>query len=490
MFNALCQTLNSDPQKLFWRFIILHLIVWTLLPVLFHPNMPIDASETITWGHEWQLGYERHPPLSAWLAEIAVTLSGNQLWSYFLLSQLCIVAGFWAVWKLAHEWLNEARSLIAVVLLEGVYYYNFTSPEFNPNVLLLGLWPLTVLVFRYSLVRGDIKYWLACGLFAGLSVLAKYHTAFLFLSMFAVLLSTHAYRKTFRQPGLYLAIVLGIFIISPHLYWVTQNDFTTITYGLDRSTAEKADVANLYYPIKFAGSQLLAILFCLIAFIALKAGQPAFPRAGKSDPFPWIIGLGPFVIMLLLSAIFGMRLKSMWGTPAWFLAGVLLMIYFRPDIGIKNFKRFLITLLIVSAFIVSAYITQLTIKLRERAHFPGNEIGTFFTNEWHKRFNAPLEYVVARLSLGGNVAFYSKDRPSVYVQMEDKRSGWIDKQDFLTKGAVLVWDVSIDGESLPVDWLNRYPNIEIQTPVTFKWRRFNEKNPPVKLGWAFIEPQK
>ena len=185
MFNTLCQTLNNQPQKLFWRFIILHLIVWTLLPVISHPNMPIDASETITWGHEWQLGYERHPPLAAWLAETAVALSGNKLWSYFLLSQLCIVIGFWAVWSLAQEWLNHSRSVIAVVLLEGVYYYNFTSPEFNPNVLLLGLWPLTILAFRHALVSNNIKYWLACGLLAGLSILAKYHTAFLLISMLA-----------------------------------------------------------------------------------------------------------------------------------------------------------------------------------------------------------------------------------------------------------------------------------------------------------------
>ncbi|MDH5436532.1 MAG: glycosyltransferase family 39 protein, partial [Gammaproteobacteria bacterium] len=317
MFNSLCQTLNNEPQKLFWRFVILHLIVWTLLPVIFHPNMPIDATETITWGHEWQLGYERHPPLAAWLAESAVTLSGNKLWSYFLLSQLCIVTGFWAVWRLAQEWLNKSRSIIAVVLLEGVYYYNFTSPEFNPNVLLLVLWPLTILAFRRALIKGNTSYWLACGLLTGLSVLAKYHTAFLVISMLAVLLSTHHYRKIFKHPGLYFAMTVALLVIAPHLYWVTQNDFTTISYGLNRSTAEKMDFANLYYPAKFIGSQLLAILFCLIAFVSLKTGQPAFPNARKPDPFPWIIGLGPFIIIILISAVFGMKLKSMWGTPVW-----------------------------------------------------------------------------------------------------------------------------------------------------------------------------
>ena len=443
MFNTLCQTLNNEPQKLFWRFIILHVVIWTLLPVIFHPNMPIDATETITWGHEWQLGYERHPPLAAWLAESAVTLSANKLWSYFLLSQFCIVIGFWAVWRLAHEWLNDARSVIAVVLLEGVYYYNFTSPEFNPNVLLLALWPLTILAFRYALTKGKTPYWLACGLLAGLSVLAKYHTAFLLLSMLTVLLSTSHYRKSFKQPGLYFAIIFALAVISPHLYWVIQNDFTTITYGLNRSTAEKIDYANLYYPIKFAGSQLLAVLFCLIAFISLKVGQLAFPRTGKPDPFPWIIGLGPFIIIVLISATFGMRLKSMWGTPIWFFAGVLLMIYFRPDIGIKSFKRFLITFTIIFVFIVSAYIAQLSIKLRDRAHFPGNEVGAFFTDEWHNKFDTKLEYVGARLWLGGNIGFYSEDRPSVFVELKQKRSRWVDEQDFIKKGGVLVWDDTV-----------------------------------------------
>ena len=39
---------------------------------------------------------------------------------------------------------NKSLSLISVLLLEGIYFYNFTTPEFNVNVCQLPFWALCV----------------------------------------------------------------------------------------------------------------------------------------------------------------------------------------------------------------------------------------------------------------------------------------------------------------------------------------------------------
>ena len=35
-------------------------------------------------------------------------------------------------------------ALISVLLLEGVYFYNFTTPEFNVNICQIPFWSLTI----------------------------------------------------------------------------------------------------------------------------------------------------------------------------------------------------------------------------------------------------------------------------------------------------------------------------------------------------------
>ena len=50
-------------------FLILHLIIWTLIPSFSNTNLPLDVIEALAWGSELQFGYNKHPPLSAWFPE-------------------------------------------------------------------------------------------------------------------------------------------------------------------------------------------------------------------------------------------------------------------------------------------------------------------------------------------------------------------------------------------------------------------------------------
>ena len=71
----------------------LHAAVWTALPTLLYPNLPLDLIEALTYGREWQLGYDKLPPLPWWLVEIAYRLVGHDF-AYYLLAQMAVVAAF------------------------------------------------------------------------------------------------------------------------------------------------------------------------------------------------------------------------------------------------------------------------------------------------------------------------------------------------------------------------------------------------------------
>ena len=45
-------------------------MVWTALPSLIFFNLPLDVIEAMVYGREWQLGYDKLPPLPWWIAEV------------------------------------------------------------------------------------------------------------------------------------------------------------------------------------------------------------------------------------------------------------------------------------------------------------------------------------------------------------------------------------------------------------------------------------
>ena len=62
----------ARPKRAFAAFLALHAAVWTALPALLYPNLPLDLIEALVYGREWQLGYDKLPPLPWWLVEAAL----------------------------------------------------------------------------------------------------------------------------------------------------------------------------------------------------------------------------------------------------------------------------------------------------------------------------------------------------------------------------------------------------------------------------------
>ena len=68
--SGLVGFIERRPRAAFGGFLALHFAVWTALPALFYANLPLDLIEALTYGREWQIGYDKLPPLPWWLVEI------------------------------------------------------------------------------------------------------------------------------------------------------------------------------------------------------------------------------------------------------------------------------------------------------------------------------------------------------------------------------------------------------------------------------------
>ena len=177
---------NRNINNIFFIFVLSHLVIWTLVPSLTNNNLPLDTIEALAWGSNFDWGFTKHPPMSAFFVEFFYMIFGSQDWSYYFLSQIFVIFSFLIVFKLSEEILNNRTlSFFSVLLLEGIYFYNFTTPEFNVNVCQLPFWALTV-YFSWKIFnqkRLDTKDFILLGIFSALGFLSKYLFIYLLISL-------------------------------------------------------------------------------------------------------------------------------------------------------------------------------------------------------------------------------------------------------------------------------------------------------------------
>src|ERR1700744_190800 len=119
----------TRPKRVLAMFLTLHAVVWTALPTALYPNLPLDLIEALVYGREWQLGYDKLPPLPWWLVEIAYRLVGHDF-AYYLLAQVAVVAALALIWLMARPLVGPLGAFIAVLIVDGLHYLNYTAAKF------------------------------------------------------------------------------------------------------------------------------------------------------------------------------------------------------------------------------------------------------------------------------------------------------------------------------------------------------------------------
>ena len=404
-------------NKLFYSFIVVHLALWTLVPSLTNNNLPLDTIEALAWGSNLDWGYNKHPPVSAFFLEIFYQIFGAQDWAYYLLSQIFVVIAFIFVFKFAEElFKNKTLSLISVLLLEGIYFYNFTTPEFNVNVCQLPFWALCVYyswkLFDKKKVNFKDFFWL--GLFAAIGFLSKYLFIYLLLAI-DLLFFYVIFIKKYQKFDFKYLISLEVFIVLlvPHLIWLTNNDYTTITYGLARTGLDNSSLLNhIVYPVIFLGKQIgILIPFFIMSFFLVNKFKFKISLKDKKLIFLLFVNLAPIVLIFLTSMITGSKIRTMWMTPFYLFFGVLVVYLFYAQINLKRLNSFISIFLILFIFSPFVYAYVSIAENDKRTDYPGKQIAIKTQYVWNQDFNEPINIVLGDEWYAGNLSYHLKTRP-------------------------------------------------------------------------------
>ncbi|MGH6727305.1 MAG: glycosyltransferase family 39 protein [Pseudolabrys sp.] len=486
----------ARPGRAFAAFLGLHAAVWTLLPSLLYPNLPLDLIEALTYGREWQLGYDKLPPLPWWLVEIAYRLVGHDF-AYYLLAQTAVVAGLAVVWMAARPLAGPIGALAAVLIVDGLHYFNYTAAKFNHDVIQLPFWALAGFAFRRALRGRQTTDWLLLGLAVGISLWAKYFVAVLAIPLALFVILDRDARKTLATPGPYIAIAAALITMAPHLIWLVQNDFLPFAYAEHRALPSRGLIDHVWHPLQFAVSQLFFLLPSLAIAAPLfypraRAGEAAL--ASRADAFDMrivtLLAFGPMATVLGLSALSGRGTVAMWGYPLWLFLGLWIVLTARRAFDARTLARVLAVWAVVFAGLALAFIANYAVlpqfDHRYRAvFFPGSDLARQISDGYRAVTGKLPTYVIGSMLDGGNVEHYAPSHPRVLIDGKPARAPWIDLKDLKARGAAVVWTAG-DPHVMPPELRTIAGDAAVQPPFTLPYRRGPGD---VTVGWAILLPK-
>ena len=423
-------------NTVFYIFIFSHLFLWTLIPSVSNLNLPLDTIEALAWGSNLDWGFNKHPPFSAFATEFFYLIFGNSDWSYYLLSQIFVVTSFFFVWKFSNEiFEDKTYSLISVLILSGIYFFNFTTPEFNVNISQLPFWALCVYFFYRAINFNKKIDWVFFGIFSALGFLSKYLFIYL-LAAFLIYIILNLKKLKKVIPNYLLSLTISLILLIPHFFWLFQNNFITISYGLNRTGLTEFNILNHFSnPLIFLTKQIIILIpFFIMFFIILKKFQFKIKIKDKKILFLISINLIPFLLILATSIITGAKIRTMWMTPFYLFLGVLFLEIFRKNIDIKKIKIFFYLFLF---FFISTPLIYLGISIideTKRTDYPGKEISRLVQNKWDDNFVNDIKIVVGDEWSAGNLSYHLSSRPIWFNSLKDKTSSITDDQGVIYTG--------------------------------------------------------
>ena len=253
-------------------------------------------------------------------------------------------------------------------------------------------------------------------MFAAFGFLSKYLFVYLLASIDLLFIYLIFIKKDRKFDFKYL-ITLEVFLIIlvPHLIWLNNNEFITITYGLARTGLEQSGlIDHIKFPLIFLIKQIgILIPFLILVWLLVKKIKFRIDFKDKKLLFLLAINILPIILMFLTSVVTGSKIRTMWMTPFYLFFGTLFVYLFQAQINIKKLKPFMIGFIFFFFLSPALYAYVSISKEDKRTDYPGKEIAIKTQYAWDQQFNTEINVVYGNEWNAGNLSYHLKSRPSL-----------------------------------------------------------------------------
>jgi hypothetical protein len=201
--------------------------------------------------------------------------------------------------------------------------------------------------------------------------------------------------------------------LVPHLIWLNNNEFITITYGLARTGLEQSVLLDhVKFPLIFLLKQIgILIPFFVLVWLLTKKIIIKINFKDKKLLFLLTINILPIFLMFLTSMLTGSKIRTMWMTPFYLFFGTLFVYIFQSYIEIKKLKQFVIGFIFLFFLSPLLYGYVSISKKDKRTDYPGKEIALKTQYAWDQQFETNINVVLGNEWNAGNLSYHLKSRP-------------------------------------------------------------------------------
>ncbi len=251
----------NKKNLILFGFIILKFI---LQYVLISPEYDLQRDEYLhlDQGKHLAWGYLSVPPVTSWFSHLILFLGNSVFWVKFfpaLFGALTLLF----VWKTIELLKGNLYALILGALCVLFSCLLRINMLYQPNSFDVLCWTILYYLLIQYLKSEDTKWLYFGAVIFAYGFLNKYNILFLLLGLVpAILLSKQ--RKMFAQKQFYFALILGLILIFPNLFWQYQNHFPIVHHMKELAETQLVNVDR----IGFLKEQILFFIGGLLVIFA------------------------------------------------------------------------------------------------------------------------------------------------------------------------------------------------------------------------------
>jgi len=496
--SLIIELIRARPRLVVWLTMLFQAALWLIVALLLYQSPPGDLATVLAFGREYQVGTDLGPPLAFWLADIAFRAAGNHMFGVYLLTQLCSIAMFWALYHLARAIVGGQQAVLAVLLTMTVVTFSSPGLEFGPSVLARPLWALLLLHSWQLIGQNRRNAWFAWSIEAGLLLLTSWAAIGLLLLVAGFALATARGRRTLMSFDPLFALSVIVVLALPYLIWLVRADAIAPPH-----LPALADLgARALHGSQLIGGLLLSMSGIVLLVIVNSGWFGPNPEDAPIiyrppvDPlardFVYFFALGPALAGSLISGLFDLR-DVAGGAGVVLLMSGLAVIVATGDLVHLRHQRVLRSLwgaAVVApaiAVLATTFLLPWTGGAEVATSLPAVSIARFFADNFERRTNQRLRAVTGDPQLATLIALDGR-RPHLFLDAAPERTPWLTLPKFNETGGVVVWRASDTVGTPPPDIARRFPGLVAEVPRAFEWF-VTGRQPLLRIGWAIVRPK-
>lgn len=314
-------------ERRFVAFVLLLYLAKAALRMAVSPSLGWDESELTLHAQHAALGYGAQPPLYMWLQWAVFTVFGASLAALTLTKHALMLAVHLILYRCARlVGSSHAAAVWASLLLFAVPLFAYeASRDLSHSVIALLCANALLLAMLHLLVteRVAARDYLLVGLAAAATLLTKYNSAILVVSLFgaALLAPTYRHRVIDRRMG--LALAAACVALAPHARWMSGHFDRQLRGKLDAmGMAPGLDPSVFATVLTDVGAGVAAFVLppvvIAVAWLWTPAAVRARPGPMTADAARFILAslvLAAVLLAVVLALLGGGSFRTRWLLP-------------------------------------------------------------------------------------------------------------------------------------------------------------------------------